>query len=617
MVIISQPEARLIRDLIAQNNPVFTLDLHGYVTPTLLWPSTPPHNPNNEYDLYITHGLANALDIEEGLRDLGYPETQSARIPFRDDPAGVWDDFPPIYVPAFAMFQSSIPYTIEAPLNPRGGNLTPEERRRRSGINTDVHEVAIKTTLKYIQDNRNKVLWDQAEVYRRGWAGEQPRTIPDNFVPGWGPEDNYTTTFPRAYVIPAGARQRSAPAVKRLVDLLLGSGGRVTQATAAFTAGGNSYPAGSLVIDMHQPKRGIVNSLLEPGLDITDRVDDLYAGPAGWSHALTWGATVDTLQTLPAVATERIFAGSATGSVAAGNSDLLVDPQDASDFLAINALHAAGVKLTRLSDGRVLVPGSARALAQTVATQHGTTFTAAPSSWSGVPVDKVVVAYTGGSEVRDTLGFVGFESRAATATTLTTVLTADVDVLRRRRDAEPEHAHRAQPRGAGRVPGPWRRRRRPRHGRLVVHHQRRPADRDRHVGVEPDLRRGQRGQPRWADRQRRAGDVVDLPARLVLEPRHQRDRRAVLRRRPAAVGLVAVDRECGPGDRGRQGQRRARGRQQPQRRLADRHQRGHPPARQGPVLAVRARDPLRGRAAAHDHERRRPGRAARCRRRCR
>ena len=252
MVIISQPESRLIRDLIAQNNPVFTLDLHGYVTPTLLWPSTPPHNPNNEYDLYITHGLANALDIEEGLRDLGYPETQSARIPFRDDPAGVWDDFPPIYVPAFAMFQSSIPYTIEAPLNPRGGNLTPAERVRRSGINTDVHEVAIKTTLKYIQDNRNKVLWDQAEVYRRGWAGEQPRTIPDNFVPGWGPEDNYTTTFPRAYVIPAGARQRSAPAVKRLVDLLLGSGGRVTQATAAFTAGGNSYPAGSLR-DRHAP----------------------------------------------------------------------------------------------------------------------------------------------------------------------------------------------------------------------------------------------------------------------------------------------------------------------------------------------------------------------------
>ena len=119
------------------------------------------------------------------------------------------------------MFQSSIPYTIEAPLNPRGGNLTPAERRRRSGINTDVHEVAIKTTLKYIQDHRNQVLFDHAEVFRRGNAGEQPRVIPDGFVPGWGPEDNYTTTFPRSYVIPAGARQHSAPAAKRLVDLLI------------------------------------------------------------------------------------------------------------------------------------------------------------------------------------------------------------------------------------------------------------------------------------------------------------------------------------------------------------------------------------------------------------
>ena len=384
LTIISQPESRLIRDLIVANNPLFTLDLHGYVTPTLLWPSTPPHNPNNEYDLYITHGLANALDIERDLRGLGYAETQRARIPFRDDEVGVWDDFPPIYVPAFAMFQSSIPYTIEAPLNPRGGNLTPEERRRRSGINTDVHEVAIKTTLKYIQDHRNQVLFDHAEVFRRGNAGEPPRAIPDGFVPGWGPEDNYTTTFPRSYVIPAGERQRSAPAAKRLVDLLIGSGGRVWQATAAFTAGGRNYPAGSYVIDMHQPKRGIVNSLLEPGLDITDRVDDLYAGPAGWSHALTWGATVDTLVSEnPTVEKERVSAGAAQGVVPAGDTDLQLDPQDAADFLTINSLLDAGVKVTRLSDGTVLVPRAARALAQAEATKNGTTFKAPPASWSG------------------------------------------------------------------------------------------------------------------------------------------------------------------------------------------------------------------------------------------
>ena len=90
----------------------------------------------------------------------------------------MWDDFPPIYVPSFAMLQSSIPYTIEAPLNPRGSELTPAERARRADIDTDVHEVAIKTSLKYIQDNRNQVLFDQAEVYRRGGPVSRCATSP-------------------------------------------------------------------------------------------------------------------------------------------------------------------------------------------------------------------------------------------------------------------------------------------------------------------------------------------------------------------------------------------------------------------------------------------------------
>ena len=61
---------------------------------------------------------------------------------------------------------------------------------------------------------------------------------------------------------------------------------------------------------MHQPKRGMVNSLLEPGIDLTARVDDLYAGPGAWSQALTWGATVDTLwDELPAVARSGCMPG--------------------------------------------------------------------------------------------------------------------------------------------------------------------------------------------------------------------------------------------------------------------------------------------------------------------
>ncbi len=432
LTIVSQPETNLIRELVIDTKPIITLDLHGYVSPTLLHPSTPPHNVNNEYDLFIKHALPNALGIEEDLRALGYPETQRARIPFRDDAPGVWDDFPPIYVPSFALLQSSIPYTIEAPLNPRG-NLTPQERVRRSGINTDVHEVAIKTSLQYIQDHRAEVLHDQAEVYRRGWAGEPLRDIPDDYVPGWGPEDNYNTVFPRAYVIPTGAGQRSEPAAARLVDLLISSGGRVWRAKHDFRAEGRSYPAGSYVIDLHQPKRGLVNSLLEPGIDLTDRVNDLYAGPAAWSQGLTWGATVDTVwgEQLPKVQLNRVHDGVAEGSLPPASADLRLNLQDAADLLVVNSLIRKGLRVYRLADGSVVVPATpaSRQLLKEEVRKHGVTFERAPAGWQGTRLDEVVVGYLGGVEPRDTLAALGFSTWAVTATTLASTLTAEVDVL--------------------------------------------------------------------------------------------------------------------------------------------------------------------------------------------
>ncbi|HEX5541935.1 MAG TPA: peptidase, partial [Micromonospora sp.] len=306
------------------------------------------------------------------------------------------------------------------------------ERARRVGINIDVHEVTIKTSLQYIQDHRAEVLYDQAEVYRRGWAGEPLRDIPDGYVPGWGPEDNYSTTFPRAYVIPTGPGQHSETAAARLVDLLISSGGRVWRAKKNFTAGGKTYLAGSYVIDMHQPKRGLVNSLLEPGIDLTDRVNDLYAGPAAWSQGLTWGATVDPLwDELPDVRLERTYDGEAKGDLPGGNFDLRLDLQDAADLLAVNSLLAQDVEVYRLADGSVVIPGtpSNRKLARGETRTHNVTFEPAPAPWSGTLLNKVVVGYVGAAEERDTLLAIGFEVRALTAGTLATTLTDDIDVL--------------------------------------------------------------------------------------------------------------------------------------------------------------------------------------------
>ena len=47
--------------IITEWNPMVTLDLHGFVNPMLIEPTTPPHNPNYEYDLYLKWALGEAV----------------------------------------------------------------------------------------------------------------------------------------------------------------------------------------------------------------------------------------------------------------------------------------------------------------------------------------------------------------------------------------------------------------------------------------------------------------------------------------------------------------------------------------------------------------------------
>ena len=137
------------------------------------------------------------------------------------------------------MLQSSIPYTIEAPLQPGNG----ADRVRRADIDTDVHEVAIKTSLKYIQDNRNQVIFDQAEVYRRGWAGEPLRDIPIGYVDGLGRGGQVHDDVPALVRDPG----RHAPALRARRQAPRGPADRQRRPRRrrprrAFTAGGNVLP---------------------------------------------------------------------------------------------------------------------------------------------------------------------------------------------------------------------------------------------------------------------------------------------------------------------------------------------------------------------------------------
>ncbi|UYQ61957.1 M14 family zinc carboxypeptidase [Streptomyces peucetius] len=381
----TQPETRAIRQIAIDKQPAVMLDLHGYVNGTLIEPTTPPHGENYEYDLFLKNAYANALGMEKAVNGLGYTAEKDgvrpAVIPFRDQKEG-WDDWPPVFTPQYMPFQGAVAsHTIEFPMvvNNNAYNTLPvEELRRRAAINTDIAGAAMRATLDYTLRHRTSVMADQIETFRRGAAGEAQRPVSEETVPGVpgiGPEDVYTTTFPRAYVIPAGRSQRSATAAARLVDHLVANDVRVERAVTSFRLAGRSYRAGSYLVDMHQPKRGVANVILADGRDISADVGTMY-DISGWSLGLLWGADVDAVTSGELrVRTRTVHAAAPTGHVAP-DGDLRLRLDDPKELAALNSLLKQGVEVRRAQDGSAIVPGSARDRAAVLADRLGVAFRA-------------------------------------------------------------------------------------------------------------------------------------------------------------------------------------------------------------------------------------------------
>jgi hypothetical protein len=236
-------------------------------------------------------------------------------------------------------------------------------------------------------------------------------------VPGFGPEDQFTTTFPAAYVIPSGAAQRSPVAAARLVDHLVANDVVVTRANRPFMAAGHVYPAGSYVVDMRQSKRGLANVMLEAGGDVSARVDDMYDISA-WSHRLLWGASVDVITSgAPRVVGRAVVVADPTGAVAAGTGDLSLRIDDPKDAAALNALLDEGADVRWVGDGSVRVAAAARPLATELADRFGVRFAAAGSG-TGPVLDRLVVAAAAANDELYALREMGFEVRPVSTTIL-------------------------------------------------------------------------------------------------------------------------------------------------------------------------------------------------------
>jgi len=180
--------------------------------------------------------------------------------------------------------------------------------------------------------------------------------------------DNMRAGAAETYIVPAD--QWDPGAATRMIEVLRIGGVEIERATAPFSAGGRSYPAGSFVIRGAQPFLPYVRDLLNPQVYPDRR---LYPdGPpeppydiSGWTLNLQMGVRVDRVAEAVAAPTERVEAvRAAPGSVAGvARAAYVIDPRTNDAFIAVNRLLKAGDAVYRspapvAAGGRDLPPGA-------------------------------------------------------------------------------------------------------------------------------------------------------------------------------------------------------------------------------------------------------------------
>lgn len=423
----SQPEAQITAGLLTEWSPMVVLDLHGFVNPMLIEPCTPPHNPNYEYDLYIKWALAQAEAMEAELFDkTGW----AAQIPYRDR-AGGWDDWAPSYMPVFASYHGSYGHTLETPYRDERG--------------VDAHYHAVWGALKFIAENRQEMLHDQVEIYRRGYLDLEQQPVPPELLPVYDQfPELMLQDFPAAYVIPAGTPlQPSAHQPYRLIEFLLHNGIEVEKAAQAFSLGGVMYPTGTYVIWMDQPKRALANVMLEDGLDLSGVPGMVfYSPPAAWSNPLLWDVTRAIMEERIPLRTMSIKRADLPGpSVESGKAGAYAYlPTSNSAIKATNELLAQGLTLSRVEGpfedggrsfgaGAVILSGDP-ALARKVASEYGLdvyALSAAPDDL--VPLREQRIAVYADVGTRLALDLLGFEYDEISTGALNAGALADYDVF--------------------------------------------------------------------------------------------------------------------------------------------------------------------------------------------
>ncbi len=193
---------------------------------------------------------------------------------------------------------------------------------------------------------------------------------------------------PRAYVIPSN--QADFPTAVKFIVALQKNGIDVHRATAAFSAGGKQYPAGSYVVKTGQAFGVHVLDMFEPQDHPNDfRVPGGAPTPpydnAGWTLAMQMGVEFDRVMDNVSGPLEKIAPNTRVkpmaGTVASGSTWALSGATNDA-FIAVNRLLKAGATVSRKTDGTWIIAnnGTSKPIVEKAARDLGLSFTAGTTS---------------------------------------------------------------------------------------------------------------------------------------------------------------------------------------------------------------------------------------------
>ena len=309
----SQPETRASVAVMQKWLPPEVLDLHGYVTPTL--------DRGDDQAAQPEHRLRPVAQVEPaahrcergragGAQLRRHPADQ--RLVLRREPgpaSGIcpdgsppgpavaegWDDWGPFYTADVR--------PARRPERFDGRDVQPDERQRTApspaprrtrcgparvadhpGDRGLVDACSSTSRTGTSCSSTSSSATAAASPTRRARRAASRRST--STTTGW-------RSSPTAYIVPMGTRPaqraRGEPAGRlaaRSTASWSTSSSRPTPSTAS------TYPAGSYVVPMTQARRGLADTALGIGADISEDISILYAPPAAWSHGYLWGADV-------------------------------------------------------------------------------------------------------------------------------------------------------------------------------------------------------------------------------------------------------------------------------------------------------------------------------------